>query len=221
MWKEIKEQSLFFLKNKWFLVVLILSAVAGYGYVLTHGTCGIDDISIDLYFEKGIGVAIGRWPYYIVNKIIPVAEYVPFIGDFITVLLLMLSVILWCVLLRMLIPEKVSIWSYVAFAVWFMDYSMNADVFVFYLQNGLGWLHLFVASSLIAFLYLYRNRVEWKQQVLIRIGIIILLTLAISFYESAANVFLSGSILVMLFDLCVKKKESAFRGKNFWFALIF
>lgn len=221
MWKEIKEQSIYFLKNRRFLLLLILSAIAGYGYLLTHGTCGLDDISIDLYFKNGIGVAIGRWPYYIINKFIPVAEYVPFIGDFITILLLMASVVLWCVLLRMLVPEKISIWPYVVFTVWFMDYSMNADIFVFYLQNGLGWLHLFVALSLIAFLYVYRNRVEWKWQVMIRISVIILLTLAISFYESAANVFLSGSILVMLFDLCVKKKESVFRGKNFLFALIF
>lgn len=221
MQKELKKQISYFLKNKWFMLMLLLSAVAGYGYVLTHGTCGIDDISIDLYFEKGIGVAIGRWPYYIVNKVIPIAEYTPFLGDFITVLLLMLTAIVWCVLLRMLIQKEIVIWAYIAFAVWFMDYSMNADVFVFYLQNGLGFVHLFSVLSLIAFLYLYRNEVKVKQQIMIRIGVIVMLTLAISFYESAANIFLTGIMLVMLIDLLVQKKDSVFRGKRFFMAIVF
>ena len=61
--KEVKDQVKYFLCSPVYMGMLILAAVLGYGYVLTHGTCGIDDISIDLYFEKGIGVAIGRWPY--------------------------------------------------------------------------------------------------------------------------------------------------------------
>lgn len=221
MLKELKEQCIYFLKNKWFLVMLVVSAVAGYGYVLTHGTCGIDDISIDLYFEKGIGVAIGRWPYYLINKVIPIAKYTPFIGDFVTVILLMLSAIGWCVLLRILVGEKINIWAYIVFAAWFLIYSMNADVFVFYLQNGLGWVHLFTVLSLLAFLYLYKNKVKMGKQILIRSTMIILLTIAISFYESAANIFLTGILAVMLIDLYEKKKESCFRGRGFFKALFF
>ena len=221
MRKECKEHIKYFLKNKYFIGLLLLSTLAGYGYVLTHGTNGIDDISIDLYFEKGIGVAIGRWPYYLVNKIIPIAEYVPFWGDFITILLLLISAVAWCVLLRMLVQKDVSIWAYIIFAIWFMDYSMNADVFVFYLQNGLGWLHLFIVLSLMTFLYLYRNQIIVKKQIILRIGMIACLTLAISFYESAANVFLTGMLLILFIDLWIQREESVFRGKKFLLALIF
>ncbi len=221
MRKELKEQFGYFLKNKWFIGMLCISAIMGYAYVLTHGTCGIDDISIDIYFEKGLGVAIGRWPYYLINKIIPIAEYTPFIGDLITVLVLMAAAVVWCVLLRMLISQEISIWAYITFAIMFLDYSMNAEVFVFYLQNGLGWVHLFVVLSLLAFLYLYRRQAELKWQIFIRCGVIVLLTIAISFYESAANLFLTGMILVMLIDLFIKKEESSFRGKRFIMALFF
>ena len=138
-----------------YFVSLCAITIAGYGYVLTHGTCGIDDISIDLYFEKGIGVAIGRWPYYLINKVIPIAKYTPFIGDFITVLLLMAAATVWCILFYKMIPEKISVWVYILFAALFMNYSMNADVFVFYLQNGLGWVHLFSVLSLFLFYNLY------------------------------------------------------------------
>lgn len=221
MRKELKEQSSYFLKNIKFMLMLCVSAAAGYGYVLTHGTCGIDDISIDLYFEKGIGVAIGRWPYYLVNKVISVAEYTPFLGDFLTVLLLMAAVVMWCVLLRMLVGEEHPVWAYIVFCVMFLDYSMNADVFVFYLQNGLGWVHLFTVLSLIAFLYLYRKQISIGKQILIRSMMIVMLTIAISFYESAANLFLTGILIVMFLDFYQKKEASAFRGKRFFAAIFF
>lgn len=212
MIKQIREQAAYFIKNKWFMVMLVLATAAGYGYVLTHGTCGIDDVSIDLYFEGGIGVAIGRWPYFLINKIIPIAKYTPFIGDFITIIVMMLAAIVWCVLLRMLIPKQVPIWAYIVFAVMFMDYSINADVFVFYLQNGLGWVHLFSVFSLVAFLYLSKERVNVKEQIVIRIVVIGMLTIAISFYESAANIFLTGVFLVVFLDLLMEGKKSVFRG---------
>lgn len=217
----IKEQSSFFLKNKWFIWSVCLLTIAGYAYVLTHGTCGIDDISIDIYFEKGLGVAIGRWPYYLIHKIIPLAKYTPFIGDAITILVLLLAAFFWCILIRVLIPENNLMLSYTVFVGWFMNYSMNADVFVFYLQNGLGWVHLFSVLSIIAFLYLYKNEVNIKKQFLIRIAVIVMLTIAISFYESAANIFLTGALLVMFIDLNRDGKLSVFRGKRFIQAMIF
>lgn len=219
--KELKMQSMYFLKNPFYMCGLVFSAILGYAYVLTHGTCGIDDISIDLYFENGIGVAIGRWPYYLINKIIPLAEYTPFIGDFITVLLLMVSAVAACILLRVLVGEGVPVWPYIIFSAMFLDYSMNADVFVFYLQNGLGFVWLFSILSLFAFLYLYKCKLDWKRQLLIRISVIIMLTLAIGFYESAANIFLTGGLLVILADLLIEKKASSFRGINFIKSLFF
>lgn len=97
------------------------------GYVLTHGTCGIDDNSIDLYFEKGMGAAIGRWSYYLINKVVPIANYTPFIGDFITLLLLMLAAAAWCILLRMLIARELPMWAYIVFAVVFLSFICRTD----------------------------------------------------------------------------------------------
>jgi len=219
--KEFKQQVGYFLKNRLFVLSLILAAVAGYGYVLTHGTCGIDDVSIDLYFEVGIGVAIGRWPYYLINKVIPIAQYTPFIADFITVVLLMLSAVVWCALLRMVVGEKISDWCYVVFSFMFMNYSMNADVFVFYLQNGLGWLHLFVALALAIFWNIYTKKINAVKQVMIRCVVILLLTLAISFYESAASLFLTGFLAIIFIELWKNGKQSVFRGGKFFFALLF
>ena len=198
MIRELREQIGYFIKKRIYMLSLIMAALAGYGYQLCHGTCGIDDISIDLYFEKGLGVAIGRWPYYLLNKIIPLAEYKPFLWDFIMLLLMMVSAVLWCVLIRMVIKKELPIVCYIVFTAMFLDYSMIADVFVFYLQNGLGFLYLLTALSLCGTYYIYiMSETNNRREVLwLKILIIIVVTIAIGFYESAANVFLSGVFLI-------------------------
>lgn len=200
---------------------MLLSAILGYGYALLHGTCGIDDISIDLYFESGIGVAIGRWPYYLINKIIPIAKYTPFLGDAVTVLLLMASAVAGCVWLRMLTQKEMHISTYIGFSAFFLCNSMNADIFVFYLQNGIGWVWLGTILSLIIFFYIYKNNLHWKEQLIMRIAIIIMLTISISFYESAANIFLTGALLGIFIDLYEERDKSVFRGIHFISSMVF
>ena len=89
MIEKLSEHIKFFIRNKGYMISLLVSAVAGYGYQLGHGTCGIDDVAIDMYFEDGLGVAIGRWPFFYLNKVLPIAKYQPFIMDFLAILLLM------------------------------------------------------------------------------------------------------------------------------------
>ena len=221
MIKELKDEIGFFLFNKKYMLLMLLAVIGGYLYVFTHGTCGIDDISIDLYFDVGIGVAIGRWPYYLVNKIIPITEYTPFIADFITVVLMVAAAIGWCVLIRKILGEELPIWAYIVFSIWFIDYSMNADVFVFYLQNGLGWLHLFVVISLMLVVDLYKGKHKIGMQLCYRISIIIMLTLAISFYESAANLFVTGALALIFIDLWRNDEKALFRNKYFFQSLFF
>ncbi len=205
----------FLLKNKWFILACILSVICGYGYLFTHGTCGIDDISIDLYFEDGLGVAIGRWPYYIINKIISVVPYTAFWGDFVTVIGMLAAAIVWCLLFKKIVSRELSIWPFIVFVFVFMDYSIHAEIYVFYLQNGLGWLHLLTALSLYIFYYIYNNHVDVKMQIVVRLAIIMMVTIAISFYEAAASVFLTGALLIILLDIYVKKQDSCFWRMKF------
>ena len=57
---ELRKQIEYFLRNKTYMVSLIIAAVAGYGYEITHSSLGIDDVCIGLYFDDGLGVSIGR-----------------------------------------------------------------------------------------------------------------------------------------------------------------
>ena len=83
---ELRKQIEYFLRNKIYMVSLIIAAVAGYGYEITHSSLGIDDVCIGLYFDDGLGVSIGRWPFYVINKLFHVTGFEPFIMEFAAVM---------------------------------------------------------------------------------------------------------------------------------------
>ena len=49
MFYELKRQIEYFLKNKIYMASLIIAAIAGYGYEITHSSLGIDDVYIGIY----------------------------------------------------------------------------------------------------------------------------------------------------------------------------
>lgn len=217
MIKKISEHINFFVKNKFYIISLVVFAIAGYGYQLFHGTCGIDDVVIDMYFEDGLGVAIGRWPFFYINKIIPVAsEYIPFFTDFLAVLLLMFGAILWCSVIREIVKEELPILCYSVFSAMFLLYSLIAEVFIFYLHNGIAIIYCIVGFALFAFYYIWAYKITIKEKITVSILLAVILCVGISFYESAANLYLFGVLLVLFMDalranqLCARNIKSAF-----------
>ena len=95
----------YFLRNKIYMVSLIIAAVAGYGYEITHSSLGIDDVCIGLYFDDGLGVSIGRWSFYVINKLFHVTGFEPFIMEFAAVLILMFAAIVWSAVLRYILGD--------------------------------------------------------------------------------------------------------------------
>ena len=65
--------------------ILLLTAVCAYGYKVTNVTIGIDDTPSLYYFEEGLIAIVGRWVLFLLNKVIFLAEFVPFVTDFIAV----------------------------------------------------------------------------------------------------------------------------------------
>ena len=214
MIKKLNEEIRYFLNNKMYVISLIIAAVAGYGYQLTHGTCGIDDIAIDMYFEDGLGVAIGRWPFFYINKLVNVADYQPCIMDFAAVLLLMLAAVLWSALVRSIVKIELPIMCYVVFSTMFMVYSLIAEVFIFYLHNGIAIIYCLVAICLYGFYYIYLSRLDVKKLIGMNVIFAILMCVAISFYESAANMYLFGALGVIFLDTVNENRLGTCQVKN-------
>lgn len=184
----------YFLKNKLYMSITIMIAVAAYGFEIIHAVVGADDICISRYFTDGLGLQIGRWPFFVLSQIgiLGLDIYIPFLADFVAVVLLILAGSCWCVLLQRMFSRyniDINIWCYIAFTGFFISYSMIAYVFIYYLHNGIAIAHLCIALAALLW-----DDVKYRSNFkTLRIVIILgLVTTAISFYESFAVVFILG-----------------------------
>lgn len=203
---NLKKQVSYFINHRFYMVSLIFAAIAGYGYEIIHSSMGIDDVCIEIYFEDGLGVAIGRWPFYLINKIFHITDFSPFILELAAVFFMMCAAILWSAVIRSILPKELPIICYIVFSAMFLDYSLIAEVFVYYLQNGIGMIYCLTAISLFVFYYIQTGILNWKQKIPYEVFMGLMMCVAVSFYESAANLFLFGVLLIMLADAVAEKR---------------
>lgn len=219
MFQELKKQVGFFIKNKLYMISLIIAAIAGYGYEMTHSSLGIDDVCIGLYFDDGLGVSIGRWPFYLINKLFHVTEFEPFILEFAAVLILMMAAVIWCAVLRSLLGDKIPTACYAVFAAMLVDYSLIAELFIYYLHNGVAIIYALTGLAVFELYYLRTHSMERKQRILHKLCMSILVSVSVGFYEAAANVFLTGAILLMLMDCVCDNRMKIKKFKDFFLSL--
>ena len=135
-------------ENRLFMGVLLLTAVCAYGYKVTNVTIGIDDTPSLYYFEEGLIAIVGRWVLFLLNKVISLAEFVPFVTDFIAVCLLVLAAMVWTVLFYSVLGEKIPVVGYAFFAAIFVSCPLISEVFTYFLHNGIAIGYLCCGLSL-------------------------------------------------------------------------
>ena len=128
--------------------ILLLTAVCAYGYKVTNVTIGIDDTPSLYYFEEGLIAIVGRWVLFLLNKVISLAEFVPFVTDFAAVLLLIAAAIVWSALFYSVFGEKIPMTGYAYFAAVFVSCPLISEVFTYFLHNGIAIGYLSCAVSL-------------------------------------------------------------------------
>ncbi len=189
LWNDLS----YFLKNKIYMTVVCLTALFSYGFAMTHPSIGIDDTCIGLYFEEGLAPAVGRWVLYLINKIISLDMFLPWMTEVVAVAIFVLSVTLWCVLFRRLSKREISIWGYAIFASLFLSCPLISEVFVFYLHNGICLAYGLTALSILAMLdALEEGRVRYL------LIASVLLTIALGCYESFMIVYLVGLLMAFM-----------------------
>ena len=99
-WKQIWNETLWFLKKPQYTILVILTAVFSYGFRVVTPSIGIDDTAVELYLQDGLEVVMGRWTVFLLNKVFHMAEYAPFLLELVGVLFLTLGATLFCVLLK-------------------------------------------------------------------------------------------------------------------------
>lgn len=184
IWRELK--SLF--RCKTYSICMILTLIATYGSLIIHPTIGIDDTAWKLYFVDGVAAVMGRWVLYVINKIIPIAEYNPYIVEGFFLMLFLLSASIWVVLFKRVIEKHVSDWVYTLFGCAFLAAPITSEVITYYLSNGISIGFGFTA---LAVWYLWDSfEVKGKRKYLKIICSGLWLWLALGCYESFIIVYM-------------------------------
>ena len=213
-------------ENRLYMGILLLTAVCAYGYKVTNVTIGIDDTPSLYYFEEGLIAIVGRWVLFLLNKVITLAEFVPFVTDFAAVILLIAAAIVWSALFYSVFGEKIPVTGYAFFAAVFVSCPLISEVFTYFLHNGIAIGYLSCAVSL-CFMREWKNSMRkprkgsglWEKPdcrtVTKFAAAAVFLWIAMGCYESFMILWLAGLLLLLLSErICLGTERTARTGER-------
>ena len=118
MMSEYKNQLLYFLKSKKYIISVIITFILSFGYAITHESMGIDDISFDRYLNGGMyWLSQSRYGMWVIYNILNIKEFTPFWLDFMTAILIGIISLILCLFVRKNFSKLIkSDWVYVVFS---------------------------------------------------------------------------------------------------------
>jgi hypothetical protein len=147
--KALTQDVLSMWRKKSFAAIVILSAIFAYGYLVTHHTVGIDDTPYAYYFKDGLSAIVGRWVFFVGNKLVSVWRLAPYVTDLAGVMVFTLGVSVWAVLLERIFGQAIPSYGYGIFGALLLTNPLHSEVFTYYLHNGVGTGYLFTGIALI------------------------------------------------------------------------
>lgn len=195
--KKILSELKQFLQCRSYVLIVGLAAICSYGFAMMHPAIGMDDTAIYLYFEEGMAPYVGRWTLYMLNKVLPLDYFAPWMMELVSVLIFCISVTLWCVLFWRICKDFVDIpkWCYGIAAAIFLSSPLINEVFVFYLHNGICLSYGLIALSLLFLLNMLERGMSRKQIICSACASAVSLTCALGCYESFAIVYTMGAVM--------------------------
>lgn len=198
-----------FWENRLYMGILLLTAVCAYGYKVTNATIGIDDTPSLYYFQEGLIAIVGRWVLFLLNKVVTLAEFVPFVTDFAAVVLLVLAAVVWSALFYSVLGEKIPTAGYAFFGAVFISSPLISEVFTYFLHNGIAIGYLCCGISLCCVREWQCGRRKIQKGSGIRekikclkiteiIAAAVFLWIAMGCYESFMILWLAGLLLLLL-----------------------
>lgn len=198
-----------FLQNRLYMGILLLTAVCAYGYKVTNATIGIDDTPSLYYFEEGLIAIVGRWVLFLLNKVVTLAEFIPFVTDFAAVILLVLAAIVWSALFYSVLGEKVPVAGYAFFGAIFISCPLISEVFTYFLHNGIaiGYLCCGISLCCVREWQSSRRKMQKGSGIRQKLGCLagtkiltaaVFLWIAMGCYESFMILWLAGLMLLLL-----------------------
>ena len=217
--EKYKKSFIKLLKTPEFIIPIILVSIGGFGYLLSHSTINVDNLSADRYFQGTQLLAQKRLVAPILDKILGVMNYYPFLVDFLAVVCFIFVATMFCSLFDVISKNKIKTISYTIFSCFFISYPLMMEYFV-YLPMGLTIALGFVFAA-ISLILLHEFTIS-KKASLFSIGTF-LLWCSISLYESFAEVYIVGVFIILFLKVIFdneKTKKSFFDGLKYLGSLI-
>ncbi|MBI4855197.1 MAG: glucosyltransferase domain-containing protein [Acetobacterium woodii] len=196
--KELKENVKYFLNSRWYMVPLLLVTIMSFGFTLTHPTISVDDTAMDYYYRQNELLTQGRFFQVLIDKVLGIYNFRPFVLDFFAILCLIAAAVLWCSLFKKVSGNQLKSMGYVFFACFFVSYPLINEIFIYMgsdFETGLG--HAMIPVILfIMFMMSSDTKNLNKPSTYIVPSFLIALTL--SLYESFAVVYLFGIFAILI-----------------------
>lgn len=194
-------------QSKKYIICMLVTLFATFGSLLVKPTIGIDDTAWKVYFLDGVAPVMGRWVLFILNKIIPIAEYNPFIVELLFLFFFFISATLWVILLKRIIADHVSEWTYVFFGCAFLAAPITSEVVTYYLANGIFIGFGFTALAVWYLWDSFEKGITGRKRVQKVVASGLWLWLALGCYESFIIVYMVAICVCYCFDRGIKSKE--------------
>lgn len=205
-----------FIKDIKYMIPVIITALLGFGFNLTHYTVNMDTLSFDRYFTGQELLNQSRFGAVLLNKIFNVMNFNPFFVDFLAVIFLITAAILFCALFKKVSNNKLSPIVYTIFSCFLISYPLIPEIFACTPAS----LNICLLYSLTAFvLILFNEYLSNKKQIFL-ISSALILCLVISMYESFAAVLLVGLFMILILKVLYTEKKYTFK-EMFLFSLNF
>ncbi|WP_303871852.1 glucosyltransferase domain-containing protein [Acetobacterium wieringae] len=195
---QFKENVKYFLNSKWFIIPLLLVTSMSFGFTLTHPTVSVDDMAMDYYYRQNELLIQGRFFQVLIDKVLGIYNFRPFVLDFLAILCLIAAAVLWCALFKKVTNNQLKPMVYLVFACFFVSYPLITEIFIYMgsdFETGLG--HLMIPFILFIMDALLSNTNNLKKPSIYMVPAF-LIALTLSLYESFAVVYLFGIFAVLI-----------------------
>lgn len=225
--KKLKKEFELFIKNPYYMGSVIIIAIISYGFSTMNIAVSIDDLEGDRYIGSGkVMLAAGRFGMVFWSRICGYGNAGPvnsFAIDVLAVIMLGLSAIIFCMVMKNASGNKISMQGYIVFSCLLISYPLMNEIWEYTGANVcVCGSFLFDAISL----NLIWKLINEKQNKLIKInyaiGAILCLMIVSASYESliVVYIFMVFTIIgvTILFDKSYTKRSVSVITEGFAYA---
>ena len=224
--KQYKENVLYFIKNLKYIAALLFVAILSYGYSIVTVSVGADTLEGDRYIGSGrIMLSTGRFGMNFWAWLLGYGKAEPsyaFGIDFLAATMLVLAAIHFCMLLRKISYDSVSIFGYVLFSCLFISYPLINEIWEYSGANVCvcgGYLLDAVALNILYDAWEYPKTRTHKMYAML--GASFCLLIVCTSYESLVAVYVLAVFLVLTLRQLVRNEKIGFKQllyEGLWYA---